>query len=70
MDKAKVKPVVEKALGMTDWKIAHGYEYLECRLDKAKEALMPLDLEPDEVDDDYYWIAACDDRERYMLNPR
>lgn len=69
VDKAKVKLVVEKALGMTDWKIAHGYEYLECRLDKAKEALVPLDLEPDEVDDDYYWIAACEDDERYMLNP-
>jgi hypothetical protein len=47
-------------------------DYLFCRLDKARDVLIPLDLEPQEVEheeEDYYQITACDDDERYMLNP-
>jgi len=47
-------------------------DYLFCRLDKARDVLIPLDLEPQELDgeeEDYYQITACDDDERYMLNP-
>ena len=71
VDKTKIQSVVEKALGMKNWQSADGYDYLECRLDTARDALLPLDLEPDELEDEegYYWIAACEDDERYMLNP-
>ena len=71
VNKTKVKEAVQQALDVhTEWQSADGFEYIECPLDKARDALIPLDLEPEQLQQKpYYKIAACDDDERYMLNP-
>ena len=69
VDKSKIQRAVEKALRSNNWQRDNGYDYLECSIDEAYDALVPLDLEPDELKYPYYMIAACDDDERYMLNP-
>ena len=77
VDKTKVQRAVETALGKRSWQSADGYDYLECRLDAARAALLPLDLEPDELEEDmagdmagvYYWITASESDARYMLDP-
>ena len=69
VDKSKIQRAVEKALRSNNWQRANGYDYIECSIDEAYDALVPLDLEPDELEHPYYKIAACDDDERYMLNP-
>jgi hypothetical protein len=71
VDKTKIQAAVEKALDMKNWQSADGYDYLQCHLKTARDALFPLDLKPDELEnkEGYYWITACEDDERYMLNP-
>jgi hypothetical protein len=70
VDNTKVKEAVQQALNVQKWQSADGFEYIECSLVMAWDALIPLDLELEELQQKpYYKIVACDDDERYMLNP-
>lgn len=52
------KSAVEKALGMSNWKTTNNFDYLECRLDKARHALeYRLDFWVNDQGNHYYIIS-------------